>query len=304
MKFDDAAAAQFFAYTTGEASLDSVWTHPAYKITRRHASLLGQDFSKADIREALNGTETPFGQFEDLSSTHDRVDTLRTHVADVASDWQRTADQTLTRVTPDADLASIPVHLGVGYSFGIGLQDGAYLNLNEPLFAEDPRQLLYAAIHESSHVVYDRLHSFSDELSVADLGSIDGQQRVFATLFHTEAFATYTPLSLRRSDGAMGEHDHLVSRDYAVLSDTDRLAALVEEYDASRDRLAESVCPPDAVLEPIYGPSRLPYRVGCALLMELERERGLDAVQEAFTVSPQTFLSRYDSLLDQYRTSS
>jgi len=231
MRIDWSAAEQFLAYADGEATLDAVWDHPAYEVVRSHAELLGRDLSGSDVSRALEGEETAFSRVADLDENRERVGELLDHVRENEDAWTGEIERHLARVTPEADLSNVDVYLGIGYSLGVGLEPGAYLNLNAPLFLDAPREVLYTAIHESSHVVYERVHHARSELGSEDFETRDGQQRVFDTVFHTEAFATYTPLTLRRTDGNLGGRDHPLHEDCRALSDPERLADLVAEYD-------------------------------------------------------------------------
>jgi hypothetical protein len=305
MQFDATPARRFLAYADGERPLDDVWDHPAYAdVVQRHADLMGRDLERDDVDAALDGAETTFRGVEGLADNRERIEALLNHVDEHESEWVDVAERQLTRITPDEDPTDVPVYLGVGYEFGIGTMDGAFLNLNEPLFLEHPRQALYVAIHESSHVIYDRVHGHTDELGFESLATREGQVDVFETLFHTEAFATYTPLALRRAEDSLGAVDHLVTADYAAFDDEEHLADLVAEYDEFRARLREERVEPSTLFQRVFGESRLPYRLGCAMLDRLERERGLQALREAFYRDPSEFLAAYDGLLDVHRSAS
>lgn len=301
MRIDDSAAEQFLSLVDGARSLADVWAHPAYDIARTHATLLGRDLSRDDVSRALDGEETAFRYVENLDEHREEIASLQTYVTEREDDWVEEIERQLARITPPEDLSDLPVYLAIGYEFGIGTSDGAYVNLNEPLFFDMPRQLLYTAIHESSHVIYDRVHEFSSRLGPADLADRAGQQRVFETLFHTEAFATYTPLALRRADGNLGEAEHLVCSDYRILGDEQRLQELVMEYDSFRETLRTERVEPSILLKKVFGSPRLPYRVGCAMLDHLEERRGIEAVRDAFYQDPGTFLTDHDAILDRYR---
>ena len=301
MRIDWSAAERFLAYADGETTLDAVWDHPAYDVVRSHAALLGRDLSRSDVARAMEGEETTFSRVEGLDEHRERIAAVLDHVRANEDAWTETIERHLTRVTPDADLSAVDVYLGIGYSLGVGLEPGAYLNLNAPLFLDVPREVLYTAIHESSHVVYERVHHARSEVGPDDFETREGQQRVFDTVFHTEAFATYTPLALRRADGNLGGRDHPIPRDYAVCSDSERLADLVAEYDAVREQLRAGPVDRERFLEYLFGGPRLPYRVGCALLARIEEKRSLDAVREAFYLDPTEFCERYDPLLGEFR---
>jgi predicted GH43/DUF377 family glycosyl hydrolase len=71
--------------------------------------------------------------------------------------------------------------------------------------------------------------------------------------------------------------------------------------DAVREELATGASERETSLGYLFGGSRLPYRVGCALLDRVEEKRGFEAVSEAFYLDPAEFYERYDPLLDAYR---
>ncbi|WP_423744068.1 hypothetical protein V5735_13930 (plasmid) [Haladaptatus sp. SPP-AMP-3] len=176
MQFDYSAAERFLSYVDGEAQLSGVWNHSAYKIARKHAEILGVPFSREDISDAVDGKQTAFSHVEDIEKTREQVVQLMKYVDANEPNWIVRIERQLKRVTPNEDVSDVPLFLGIGYELGIGLQNGAYLNLNEPLFFRMPRQLLYVAIHESSHVLYDRVHSFSSELGPEQLDSQEGHE--------------------------------------------------------------------------------------------------------------------------------
>ena len=301
VQIDCSAAERFLAYVDGDGSISSVWNHPGYEVVRAHATLLGRELTADDVSGAVAGEETGFSGVECLAENRDEIVRLLDHVRANESAWTDLIDRHLRRVTPDADTSDVTIHLGVGYDVGIGIADGAYLNVNEPLFYGRPRQLLYTAIHESSHVVYERAHGAIASLGPDPFTSAD-QRDVWNTVVHTEAYATYAPLELRRSDGNVGECDHPICEDYGVLADESRMRALVEEYDSFRKRLRRESVPRKTLFARLFGGSRLPYRVGCALVTELERTEGMAAVREAFHADPATFPEEYGWALNRYRT--
>ncbi|MFB6197940.1 MAG: hypothetical protein ABEI52_06690 [Halobacteriaceae archaeon] len=302
MRITDSPADAFLSYIDGERSLEEVWEHPAYEIARNHADLLGRELDMDDVVEAIDGGDTSFRHVDDIAANRENISTLQDHVDNNERTWVNQIERQLGRITPEADFSDVPVYLAIGYEFGIGTKDGAFINLNEPLFFRDPRQLLYTAIHECSHVIYDRVHDYSGELDSEHLTSRSGQQRVFRALFHTEAYATHSPVALRRADGNLGSHDHLVCADYRVFDDESLLRDLVAEYDSIRRTLRTKRVDPNALLSKVFGESRLPYRVGCVLLDRIERTRGIEAVREGFHLEPKEFLETHDDLLDEFRT--
>jgi hypothetical protein len=306
MEIDDSAVGLFLSHLDGKVPLDGVWNHPAYDVARNHAELFGRELSQDDVEAALAGEETAFARNGNLDANRDRIARLLDHVRANQREWTEQIQRHLKRVTHEEDLSGVTVYLGLGYTLGAGLRTGAYIDLNEPLFFEHPRQLLYTAIHESSHVVYEQEHRTRSELDLDAnvMARQETQWDVFNTVFHTEAFATYTPLALRRAEDTVAEHDHVTCEDYEVLSDDSQLSDLVERYDSLREMLREGSVSRETLLASLFGEHRLPYRVGCAMLDALEREDGIEAVRDAFYCSPGEFCAEYDPLLDEYRTSS
>ena len=302
MKINYSAVEQFLSYADGNTPFTDVWNHPAYEIAREHANLFGIELSQTHVENAMANKQTPFSGAEDLDENKDQIIQLIEHIRANERDWSNQIESHLKRITPDEELVDVTLYLGIGYELGVGLQDGAYVNLNEPLFLKSPRQLLYMALHESSHVLYDRVHNFSEELEPEMLETHDGQRKFFNTLFHTEAFATFTPLHLRKEEGDAWDYNHPVCEDYHVVSEESQLGRFVEKYDAFRETLQEDSVSRRTLLNRTFGDDRLPYRVGCAFLDRIEEELSLDEVRETFYMSPDSFIEEYDWILDVYRT--
>lgn len=302
MRIDWSAAELFLSYVDGDVPLSRVWDHPAYDVARDHAALLDRDLTREDVSRAMAGEETPFSGVETLADDRDRVERLLDHVRSHESEWTERIDRQLDRVVPGADVSDVTLHLAIGYEFGVGVERGAYVNLNEPLFFRMPRQLLYTALHESSHVLYEREHHSMREFGSKPMQSRPVQWRVFNTICHTEAYATYTPLELRAADGNLGVCDHPMCEDYRVLEDDARVGELVDQYDSFRETLREESVPRETLFARLFGEPRLPYRVGCALLEGLEEKDGMEAVRDAFHADPVAFCEEYDWILDEYRT--
>ncbi|ELY42944.1 hypothetical protein [Natronorubrum tibetense] len=304
MQIDGSAADLFLSYADGDVPLSRIWGHPAYEIARKHASVLGRDLTQADVQRAMNGERTTFSEVEDVTENRDRIDRLLDHVRSQEAEWTDLIDRQLLRVTPDEDVSDVILHLAIGYELGIGLGSGAYVNLNDPFFLESPRQLLYTAIHESSHVLYEREHGSITELGSKPMRSREVQWRVFNTIVHTEAFATYTPLKLRKADGNVGGHDHALCEDYRVLADEALLSDLVVKYDSFRQTLRDGAVSRDTLFKRLFSELRLPYRVGLALLTGIEEKAGLEELRGAFYMDPEPFCETYDWVLNEYRTRS
>lgn len=302
MRIDWSGAELFLSYLDDEASLARLWDHPAYELAREHATVLGRELTQEDISNAIAGEDTAFGDLENLADDRDRIERLLDHVRARETEWTDRIARQLERITPDVDVSDLTLHLAIGYSCGVGLRRGAYVNLNESLFHRDPRQVLYTAVHECSHVCYERAHESLSRLDPASAASRADQWRIWSTVFHTEAYATYAPLALRRAEGNVGNHAHPICEDYRVLEDETRMSELVAEYDSFRETLRDEAVSRETLFDRSFAEPRLPYRIGCALLDGLEEQAGLDAVREGFDTDPEAFADAYDWVLDEYRT--
>lgn len=300
MQIDWTGAERFLSYVRGDVPLSTVWDHPAYEVVKEHAAFLGQELTREDLRSAVDGEQTPFS-LDDPTTDRKQIQRLIAHVRSNEDQWCDQIEQYLERIAPHANTSDLVLYLGIGYNMGIGVSGGAYINLNEPLFQRMPRQLLYIAIHETSHVLYEWEHDSRDRLGPTPLTS-NNQQDVWNTVFHTEAYATYAPLELRRSDGNMGGCDHPVCEDYRLLRDDSQMQTLVQEYDSFRETLRRESVSEESLFSHLFGGSRIPYRVGCAMIEEIERCEGLDGVRAAFQTDPNEFPERYDWTLDTYRS--
>lgn len=302
---DLSAAEVFLEFLEGETNLTNVWGHPAYDLTRTHASILGRTLTEETLESALAGEENAFSHgtnLENLPENRQRIEELLKHVRTNEERWSSTIERELNRIASPSWDENIVVHFAIGYDTGIGLSEGAFVNVNDPLAITDTRQLLYMAIHEAAHVLYDREHGFSDILDIELLSNREGQVTFFETVLHTEAFATYLPLRLRRAEGALGDSlEHPICSDYRVIQDKSSLADHVERYDFIQTQLAEESLPPEELSTHIWGQWRLPYRVGCAMVSSIASENGSEELVDALTVSPGEFTSTYDQTLDRYR---
>ncbi|MFC3957086.1 hypothetical protein [Halovivax cerinus] len=302
MQFDASAARLFRSYATGQAPVEDLVAHPAYVVARQHAALLGRTLDANLVAEAVAGEADAFPDSDTLQSRWEAIDRLLDTVDDRATDWIADCTTQLTHVIPGAETGDLPLYLGIGYETGIGLADGAYLDVARPFYRENPARVRYVALHESTHVCYDRRHDLQATMAALDLDEPTGQRRFFETLLHTEAYAVYTAGIPWRADDGVADVDHPMCCDYHAVADDSWVHDLVDQYDSLRESFDRGeTLSHEALMRRTFGGLRLPYRIGCALLDRVESEHGMAAVRDGFAMDAVSFCEKFDTVLDRYR---
>jgi len=298
IEIDLSAAELFLSYIDDKVNIDEVWDHDAYKIIREHAEKLRGGLKKKQIERAVRGEKSDYYGISDISENREKIENLMEIVKEEGGSWSKVMKTELDRVVPD-EKKDITIYPVFGYDIGIGLEEGVCINLNEELFFDDPRHLLYLAIHECSHTLYSRVHGLP---SIDEIRSIEDGISFFNTLIQTEGYAVYTPLKLRLDEGYTGSEEHYITADYHVISDHEKMRQVVKDHDELREGLKDSEnWSLEEYMNRAFGEKRFPYRIGCGMVDRIEQEMGMDEVIKAFYMDADEFVDRYDQLLDEYR---
>jgi hypothetical protein len=288
MKFDFSGADLFLAYWSGQASLQQVLDHPAYKIVFRHAQRFSGGMSGQDAEAAIHENPTPFYGLENLSRNLMRIQTLIKIIRTNETAWIAMVHNVLSELFPIEDM-HITIYPIIGYDMGIGLNDGVCMNCNNESYLVEPYEFLFFIIHECVHIIYERHHQVRP-LSKVVTGA---QWRSYFNLWtQNEGYAVYAPLQLRRQLG------YLAERDYRVLFDPKQLKAHREVFLKTLNRYQQDQpLSSDEYLESCFGSMRLTYRIGCELIRRIESEYGREAVREAFYLDGDCFMDSYKCLI-------
>lgn len=286
--FDLSAAEQFLSYLDGRLALPQVLDHPAYRLVFEHAQRFSAGLTHLDVENALKGAVSPFSGLRDLSARRDRIEALLETLRARQSDWTSVIRAALDRFYPLTGPA-IPIYPILGYDMGIGLAGGVAMNCNTEPYLDDPREFLYYAVHECTHVLYERSHAIPPLAAVV----MPADWRAYFHLWlHNEGFATYAPLKLRQETGGLQERDTLVLSnpqqiESALAACRQILARLEQEEPFGREEY----------LEYCFGDHRITYRAGCELIRRIEAHHGMDAVRQTFQMSAAEFIRRWAGLL-------
>jgi len=302
MRLDLSAAELFLNYKQDEADIEEVIDHPAYKAMKHHAEIFGNDFTFKDVEKALVGEKTAFYGLDGFEGRYEDITNLLNLLQKDEKRWCDMITRELDRVVPSEDTTDITIYPVIGYDIGIGIDKCVCLNINSDLYLNDPKEILYWAIHEGTHVLYQNVHGFP---KVSDLDTIDSYISFFNTLLHTEGYAVYSPLRIRETDGALGNPSHPSLKDYLIIDEKERFTKHVAIYDSFRSKLEDYVdWTTEEFLESAFGNERFAYREGAMIVKRIEEEKGIKGVREGFYMDPNEFVEQYDPMLDRYRESN
>lgn len=288
MHIDFSGVEVFLAYRAGRATAGQVLEAPAYRAVRRHARLFGSGLTPQDVDDALQGKQSPFYGLDGLPERIEAIQRLLETLRREGVAWLATAESVLAGLFPGEAL-DIPVYPILGYDMGSGLDGAACLNVNHAPYLAQPREFLFYAIHECTHVIYERSHRLP---GLEEIVSPADWRGYFNLWLQYEGYAVYAPLARRVREGCLADGD------YRALMNPTQLEAHRQELLATLDALrSETPRPHEQYLEICFGPQRLTYRMGCELIRRIERAYGMQAVRQAFYMSGDEFVGKYIALL-------
>lgn len=288
MKISYSAAELFLSYLCGESTLDDVVEHKAYKTVFSHGYHFGNKITKEDIEAALRGESTSFYGLTNLRENLLRIENLITIIKKNESQWLKDVSTIFSSLLPEEDIHDIIIYPIIGYDAGIGLNDVVCMSLNWNQYLDNPHEFLYYMIHETFHVLYERIHEIPPLKSVVTPTDWLAYFRLF---LHNEGYAVYAPLHLREERG------HVADEDYAVLLDEKKIKEHIEIFMNTLELLKQKLLTPDEYCDHIFGPHRLTYRVGCELIRRIEKVYDFEEVRKGIYLESNQFFSKYEHLL-------
>ncbi len=287
MKLDFSAAQLFLSLLAGQAEIEAVFEHPAYRAVQLHARRFGSGLGPQDLVQALQGQPSPFYGMDGLSERLPSIRTFLEKLHQEGGSWLEVIQQTLSELFPQEDL-DITIYPILGYDMGIGLEEVVCQNCNVASYLAEPSEFFFYTIHECAHVLYERSHAIPPLSAVV---SPTAWRSYFNLWFQNEGFAVFAPLRLRQERGRLEERDYRVLYNPAEL-EKQRLAfwEVLAALDSGRPLTREEY------LEACFGDRRLTYRLGCELLRRIEKSLGREAVRQAFYLEGDEFMERYQLL--------
>lgn len=288
------AARRFLAWrgTGDDAELAGLMQHPGYQAVMLHSDHLSlTPLSADDFRNAAAGLPNGLGGVRDLTPREPAIVALLDGVDARREGLTALVEECLAPVFTPAERSDIGIHCVIGYDMGIGLAGNVAMNMNVPVYLDDPAEVGYWMAHEAAHVAYERIHGPLDLRRMREPGQL---RRAVCILVQTEGMSVYAPLAARLRDG------QLADRDYRALLDPPTLAARIAALRDVVTSLGDQY-PGDEALEPLFGrlsgSERLSYVVGCEIFRRIERESGSAGVRVALEQDPEAFVAHGLALL-------
>ncbi len=288
MKFDFSAADLFLDFISDGANIRDVLDHPAYRAVIRHAGLFSSGIVADDIERALRGERTAFYGLDKLFDRKDRIIDLLNTIRKNSNSWSTVLNNQLSQLFPGTDL-NITVYPIIGYDMGIGLDGVVCMNVNTMSYLNEPYEFLFYAIHETTHVIFERSHSITP---LKDVITHDQWRSYFNLWMQNEGYAVYAPIKLRQDLGFLSDHDYKVLSDPASVEEFRRVYLNIQKL-----FLSDTPVEKDQYLECCFGNKRITYRMGCELIRRIESTYGRPAVIQAFTLDSDEYMDRYGYLL-------
>ncbi|MHA2249043.1 MAG: DUF5700 domain-containing putative Zn-dependent protease [Candidatus Kariarchaeaceae archaeon] len=144
------------------------------------------------------------------------VEYMKSHETDFQSSFEE-----LQEYIPDKFILNCNLNLIVGYDIGVVSEGNAYLNLGHPHFHEDKNELIYFAMHELHHVVFNHYHEL---YSFDDLKTTKNLIDVVKYSTQLEGLGVYSPYARRKTN------NHINHLDYQILEDKNRKEKSIREF--------------------------------------------------------------------------
>jgi len=279
MKTDFSYVDILFASLDGEDRLAGLELTPALRTMTAHAALFGGRFGLAEIADAVSGGNEQVYGFAGFSGNRERVRSLARGLHRSEHEWLPEIERSVRRLFPDARLDDVAVSPVVGYDIGIGTRGLVCVNLNTGIFLDDVRELVSLVIHETAHVAFEQARG-----PLPGIAGLVSGRKLLAFLDHYiqyEGYGVFAPAAFRDRHRLPSAGTPL-QQDYRVAGDRGLALSLAREYRSlAADLVRRDGMPLGDFFQRGFGPSRLPHRLGYAMVDGLHRARGPAAAQAA-----------------------
>ena len=277
----------FQNYLAGHAQLEELATCRGMRTIRKHANQTSNVFEITQIEDALNGAKYAGYGLRDLKQNLEFILDFVSQLPLIWPELMEVVEREVKRLFPDCDLSQTTICPVIGYDIGIGIDKTICLNLNTPLFWEQPEELISLAIHETAHTVFEEIHSRTSIVQ----SSIDAQ----AVLRFAEYLVQYEGVGLiaaanYRQEKQLATHHTATTEDYNTSSE--RLQYFLENYHNLIKQISFGTRAHD-LLELIFNGERLVHRLGYDLFARIEQEKGFTGVRSAAQMSTESFTYTY-----------
>lgn len=291
MKTDYSFIETLFSGIAGESQLAALEGTTGLRTISAHAALFGGTFGLTEIEDALRrGNERVYG-FAGFAANRDRIQELSIGLKASEHEWLPEVERHVGCLFPQARLDKVTVCPVAGYDTGIGMQGVVCVNLNTGIFLDDVRELISLVIHETAHTAYEQARGPLP--GIAGLGSNRAMRAFLDYYIQYEGYGVFTPAGYR-AQHRLPSAGTPPQEDYRPADDRVLARSLAREYQALVSDLERpSDLPVETFFQRAFGQSRLPHRLGYAIVDTLHRAHGLLAVQTAAAMGGTEFVNKY-----------
>jgi len=284
--FSFAEDALKFLKSNSEIIPDYLLNHSAAKIIHAHYSFFhysGKLLSRKELMDDIFKKMKPSDI--DIKKIKNTLSYLKENVEELS---YLAAEEALQIAPKNYDLSST-IFIGIGYDIGIVFNGSVVMNISHKLYLDNPREVLYFAIHELSHVV---LYSYQPPFRFSDLKSKEDIIKVLKFHTHLEGLGVITPYEIRKREQ---DFNHI---DYQTLQDSEKMIVLDKKF---RTLIKEAEKGPEREIEErdwksieICSDERLWYTVGCKMAQSIINSIGMNELIDTIEKGYESFFEKYE----------
>lgn len=267
MKFDYSYLKDFF-----EFNAEQLEKNIGFKAIKKHSYITGNSFTIKDIDDAVHNLScnTAYGLI-DLKENLEKIQSLWNILTLYESEWIDEITRYIELVFGSKVVEGIPILVFpvVGYDIGIGMDNIICFNLNSELFLTNHREVLTILIHETTHILYERIHgSFFRHFKFS---TVVEMRRLLNYAIQYEGAGVYSAEAYREDNNLCG-NEYPIQQDYLVLKKEGVFLNLCKEYIEISNALEQGLMSSEEFLNRCFGAQKLTHRLGYGVFSIMSRE--------------------------------
>ncbi|MCG3217877.1 MAG: hypothetical protein KAR35_02670, partial [Candidatus Heimdallarchaeota archaeon] len=192
--------------------------HPAAKIIHAHYSFFhftGKLLTRKELLDSVFEKITP------SDSNFQRIEDTLSYLKDNLDELSCLAEEEALFFAPKNYELSSTIFIVIGYDIGIVFNGNVVMDVNHAIYLDNPREMLYFAIHELSHVI---MYSFQQPFRFSNMKTRRDLIQVLKYHTQLEGLGVVTPYKIREREQAFNHSD------YQVLQNPEKMIKLEEKF--------------------------------------------------------------------------